>query len=125
MCLTILRHNRKPHVFNLGQKVFLLVSHDNKTLSTDKCTKLTPQFCEPSMWSSNALAHQPITSLFLTMLESIHFHVSCLILLLDFGDNTIIVEIMATSHDLTSKSHVQTQFSMLKQNVYVLNNPRA
>ena len=40
-------HNRQPRVFNHGQKVFLRVPHDSKTLSMGKCAKLVPQFCAP------------------------------------------------------------------------------
>ena len=40
-------HKRQPRVFNPGQKVFLSVPHNSKTLSTSNCVKLAPQFCGP------------------------------------------------------------------------------
>ena len=65
-------HNRQPHVFNIGQKVFLCVPHNSKILSTSKCAKLAHGFVDLSQ-PRNALVHQPIISRFLMVSKSIQF----------------------------------------------------
>ena len=65
-------HNRQPRVFSPGQKVFLRVPHNSKTLFTGKCAKLALGFVD-LLQSSNALVHQPIVSLFPMVLKSIQF----------------------------------------------------
>ena len=97
-------HNRQSHVFKPGQKVFLHVPHNSKTLSTGKCSKLALRFCGTfivlKLIGSSA-------SLVLMASKSIQFcYVSHLKELLGSSDNTITTKTLVTSEELSSKAHV-------------------
>ena len=89
-------HNREPRVFNPRQKVFLPMPPDSKKLSTGKCVKLAPRFCEPltilKLIGSSAFC------LALSNGVEIHpvFHVSSLRLFFGSGENTITTETLNT-----------------------------
>ena len=99
-------HHRQPRVFNPGQKVFLRVPHNSKTLSTGKCAKLAPRFCGPF----TVLKRIGSSAYRLALPDGvgIHpvFHVSRLKELLGSGDNTVTTETLVSSEDLSSKPHV-------------------
>ena len=100
-------HNRHPRVFNPGQKVFLCVPHNSKTLSTGKCAKLAPRFCEPFI----VFKHIGSSAYRLTLPYGVEIHlvfhdISHLKELLGFGNNTITTKTLVTSEDLASKPHI-------------------
>ena len=100
-------HNRQARVFSPGQKVFLRVPHNSKTLSTGKCAKLSPRFCGPFtvLKCIGSLTYR----LALPDGVEIHpvFHVSRLKELLGSGDNIVTTETLVTSEELSTKPHVQ------------------
>ena len=99
-------HNRQPRVFSLGQKVFLRVPHNSKTLSTGRCAKLAPWFCGPFI----VLKQIGSSAYHLTLPDGVEihpvFHVSCLKELLSSSDNIITTETLFTFEELSSKPHV-------------------
>ena len=100
-------HNRQPRVFNPGQKVFLRVPHNSKTLSTGKCAKLAPRFCGPI----TVLKRIGSSAYRLALPDGVEihpvFHVSRLKELLGFGNNTFTNDTLVTLAYLPSKPHVQ------------------
>ena len=99
-------HDRRPRTLRVGQKVFLRVPNDSKSLSTGKCAKLAPRYCGPFeiIKRVGSSAYQ----LALPPNVGIHpvFHVSRLKEFLGSNDNTVTLHDLVTFEDLSYKPHV-------------------
>ncbi len=95
-----------PHTFVVGQKVFLRVPSDSKSLSTGKCAKLAPWYCGPFeiLKRVGSSAHH----LALPHGVGIHsvFHLSRLKEFLRSDDNTVTFHDLVTFKDFSYKLHV-------------------
>ena len=98
-------HERQPRIFSEGQKVFLRVPKDSKTLSTGKCAKLGPRYCGPF----TVLKCIGSSAYRLELPEGVRvhlvFHVSRLKQLLGSQDNVVSIDDLVTLEDLSYKPH--------------------
>ena len=102
-------HHRRPRTFVVGQKVFLRVPSDSKSLSTGKCAKLAPRYCGP--FEILKRVGSSAYNLALPHGVGIHpiFHVSHLKEFLGSDDNTFTLHDLVTFEDLSYKPHVPEQ----------------
>ena len=95
-------HDKQPRTFSEGQKVFLRVPKDSKTLTTGNCSKIAPRYCGPfevlkrigsSAYRLNLPDHVKVHPV---------FHVSRLKELLGSGDIMTSLDDLVTVEDLST-----------------------
>jgi hypothetical protein len=98
-------HNRHPRVLYPGQKVFLRVPQNSKSLSMGKCAKLAPRYCGPFIVLKRI--GSSAYCLDLPAGVDVHpvFHVSRLKELLGSDDNMVTIKDLVVHEDLASKPH--------------------
>ena len=98
-------HHRHPRVLYPGQKVFLHVPNNSKSLQKGKCAKLAPRYCGPF----TVLRHIGSSAYHLDQPDGVDvhlvFHLSHLKELLRSDDNMVIFKDLVIHEDLASKPH--------------------